>query len=231
VANDHWIGIGCDRSAYPEYVKGADIVSFDVYPVSSFPKPENEARLWLVAQGVDRLRAWSGDKKIVWNVVECTRSGDKRATPHEMRAEIWMSIIHGSRGIIYFCHQFDPSFIEAGLLADKEMAQAASEVNRQITSLAPVLNSPTLTGLASVASSDGNVPIDIMVKRDRGATYVLSVGMRQGATQGTFTVKGLPAKAQAEVLGENRTLPVVKGVFRDSFTPWDTHLYRIRTGR
>jgi hypothetical protein len=60
---------------------------------------------------------------------------------------------------------------------------------------------------------------------------VLSVGMRQGNTHGTFTVKGLPARAQAEVLGENRTLPVVQGVFHDGFKPWDTHLYRIRTGR
>ena len=34
-----------------------------------------------------------------------------------------MALIHGARGIIYFAHEFKPKFIEAGLLADEEMAR------------------------------------------------------------------------------------------------------------
>ena len=29
-----------------------------------------------------------------------------------------MALIHGADGLIYFGHQFEPRFIEAGLLAD-----------------------------------------------------------------------------------------------------------------
>ena len=53
-----------------------------------------------------------------------------------------MALIHGARGIIYFAHQFKPKFIEAGLLADEEMARGVAALNRQIRELAPVLNSP-----------------------------------------------------------------------------------------
>ena len=59
--------------------------------------------------------------------------------PQQVKAEVWMSLIHGSRGLIYFCHQFKPKFIEAGLLADAEMARAVGAINRQVHSLAPVL--------------------------------------------------------------------------------------------
>jgi len=76
------------------------------------------------ARGVQRLRDWSGSDRITWNCIECTRISNTKTkpTPQQVKAEVWMSIIHGSQGLIYFCHQFQPRFIEAGLLADEEMA-------------------------------------------------------------------------------------------------------------
>ena len=54
-----------------------------------------------------------------------------------------MALIHGSRGLIYFVHQFKPKFNEHALLDDPEMLAAVTAINRQIRDLAPVLNSPT----------------------------------------------------------------------------------------
>ena len=31
-------------------------------------------------------------------------------TTAQIKAETWMAIIHGSQGLIYFCHQFQPRF-------------------------------------------------------------------------------------------------------------------------
>ena len=229
VANDEWIGIGCDRSEYPNYIKGCDIVSFDVYPVVGISRPDGENYLWWVAKGLDRLREWSGGGKIIWNALECTRIGEpnKKATPHQVRAEVWMSLIHGSMGIIYFVHQFQPEFIEAALLADPEMSAAVKEINHQILALAPVLNSPTLADLAAVESENEAVPIDIMVKKQGEAVYVFAVGMRNAPTRGRFQVKGVGEEATAEVLGESRKLTVREGRFEDEFGPYDVHLYRI----
>ncbi len=229
VANDDWIGRAAKMEEYPEYCKGADILSFDVYPVVGIRKPDGENYLWYVPKGVDRLRRWTGGAKPVWNCIECTRIDmpEKKATPHQVKAEVWMSLIHGSRGLIYFVHQFKPRFIEHALLEDPEMLAAVTTVNRQIRELAPVLNSPTVPDAAAIASSDPETPIDLMVKRHGGATYLFAVGMRNRPARGDFRLRGLTGQQQVEALGENRALTARDGRFSDAFRPYDVHLYRI----
>jgi hypothetical protein len=232
VAWDRWYGRGVRTNHpedYPEYIKGCDVVSFDIYPVVH-TNPEVAGNLWFVSKGVDRLRAWSGDKKIVWNCIECTRISNLnvKPTPWQVKAEVWMSLIHGSMGIIYFVHQFQPQFIEAGLLADPEMLEGVTAINRQIHELAPVLNSPSLEGAATVSSAAPQVPIDVMVKRYQGATYVFAVAMRGAPTHAVFELKDLPVPAKAEVLGENRVIELNVQRFEDDFDGYEVHLYRIR---
>jgi hypothetical protein len=231
VAWDDYVGRGVRRNHpedYIEYVKGGDIVSFDIYPVTS-PYKEIKGNLWYVPTGVERLRGWAGDQRIVWNCIECTRiSAEIKATPHQVRAEVWMSLIHGSRGIIYFVHEWKPKFNEHALLDDPEMLAAVTALNAQIRALAPVLNSPTVTSGAGVQSSNPDVPVDAMVKRYKGETYLFAAGMRDGATKAGFSLKGLSGQRTAEVLGENRTVSVRDGRFEDEFEPYGVHLYRIR---
>jgi hypothetical protein len=232
VAWDRYVGRGTRTNHpedYPEYLKGCDIASFDIYPAVHDHRAV-AGKLWLVADGVSRLRKWTDGRKPVWNCIECTHISNPKAkaTPAQVKAEVWMSLVRGSRGLIYFAHQFRPKFVEAGLLADKEMAAAVGAINKQVHELAPVLNSPTIPDGVRVSSSAPEVPVEAMVKRRAGATYVLAVGMRDGTTTAAFTAAGLAGKAKAEVLGENRTLEVRDGAFRDEFAPWAVHLYRIR---
>jgi hypothetical protein len=232
VAWDRWVGRGTRTNHpedYPEYLKGCDIASFDIYP-AVHDHPDVAGKLWLVADGVTRLRKWTEDRKPVWNCVECTHVSNPKIkpTPRQIKAEVWMALVRGSRGLIYFAHQFQPKFVEAGLLDDQEMAAAVGAVNKQVHELAPVLNSPAVADGVSVASSAAAVPVEAVAKRRDGSTYVFAVGMRDGATTATFTVAGLTGRAKAEVLGEERTVDVRDGVFRDEFGAWDVHLYRIR---
>jgi hypothetical protein len=231
VAFDDYIGRGVRRNHpedYAEYLKGCDIASFDIYPVNH-DKSEVSGKLWFVPQGVERLVKWTGGEKIVWNCLECTRIGDvdRKPTPHQVRCEAWMSLIHGSRGLIYFVHQFKPAFREAALLDDSEMLAAVTALNQQINKLAPVLNSPTIRDTASVRSDNSEVPIAMMVKRHNGATYLFAVAMRDGKTEATFTLGGVNGASAVEVLGEDRTLSAKNGSFSDRFGPWDVHLYRL----
>jgi hypothetical protein len=213
---------------YAEYVKGCDIASFDVYPVAHDRK-EIAGNLWYVAHGVDRLRQWSVGKHVVWNCIECTRiQSDRKATPQQVKAEVWMSLIHGSAGLIYFVHEWKPKFNEHALLDDAEMLKAVTAINGQIHDLAAVLNSPSIPDVATISSSNDKVPIDVMVKRDKGATYLFAVAMRDGQTQATFAVKGLIDKCKVQVLGESRAVDCQNGRFQDEFKPWDVHLYRIQ---
>jgi hypothetical protein len=232
VAWDRYVGRG-PRTNHPEdyaeYVEGCDIASFDIYPACHEHR-DVAGKLWLVADGVSRLRTWSDDRKVVWNCVECTHvsNPDAKATPQQVRAEVWMSLVRGSRGLIYFAHEFQPRFIEAGLLADETMLAKVTETNKQIQRLAPVLNSAALSDGVAVASSSADVPVEAAARRHAGAVHVFAVGMRDGRATATFTVAGLKGGAQAEVIDEGRTLKVRDGVFRDDFAPWDVHLYRIK---
>lgn len=231
VAWDNWIGRGVRRNHpedYPEYIKGCDIVSFDIYP-ASHSSPEVAGNLWYVARGVQRLIEWSKNEKIVWNCIECTQINNptRKPTPHEVKCEVWMSLIHGSRGLIYFVHQWQPKFIEAGLLADKEMANAVSEINHQIHELAPVLNSPSVANAVEINYTPENAPVSFMVKRKNGYLYIFAVAMRNAESKAVFKLKDIK-NADAEVLKENRKITISNSEFSDTFKPWDVRIYKIK---
>lgn len=229
VANDEWYGRGSGASLkdYETYVKGGDIVSFDVYPVASLEKPNPENYLWYVPKGVDRLSRWMGGKGAVWNCIECTRIGsDRKATPDQVRSEVWMSLIHGSKGLIYFVHQFKPSFDEHALLDDPEMLAAVTKLNGQIQSLTTALSSRSVAG-ASVVTSSPDVPIDIMLKRVGNVTYLFAVSMRNAPSHGRFSIPGLRT-GHVEALWEDRSISIADGGFSDAFKPYEVHIYRFK---
>ena len=241
VAWDGWYGRGVRTNHpedYPEYARGGDIISFDIYP-AVHDRPVVAGKLWYVPYGVQRLRQWTKGEKVVWDCIECTRIGNVKVkpTPAQVKAEVWMSIVHGSQGLIYFCHQFKPSFIEAGLLADEEMAKAVGAINRQIHELGAVINSPSVPEAVAVKAEEAEVsaervkllpggPIATMVKRHGGATYIFAVRMDPGPAKATFQVRGVAGKAEVEVLGEGRRIAAEDGRFVDEFGPYEVHLYK-----
>jgi ferric-dicitrate binding protein FerR (iron transport regulator) len=216
------------RDDYREYVRGCDIVSCHIYPVNE-TNSVIAGKLWYVPLGADNLHAFSGNTKPVWSWIECTKIHPDSAgkpTSAQVRSEVWMSLIHGANGIVYFCHAWTPvGEDDAALLHDPNMLAAVTDINRQITSLAPVLNSPTVSDGATAISSNTAVPIDVMVKKHSGATYIFAVAMRDGATTATFTVS---AGDKVEVLGENRSLVVSGGKFTDGFESYGVHLYNLQ---
>ncbi|MCB1126161.1 MAG: hypothetical protein KDM81_06680 [Verrucomicrobiae bacterium] len=235
VAWDGWHGRGVRThhpEDYPEYVKGGDLVSFDIYP-ACHSHPEVAGNLWYVAEGVKRLVTWGGNDRVTWNCIECTRISNPttKATPEQVRAEVWMALIHGSRGIIYFVHEWQPRFNEAALLADPPMLAEVTRINRRIAELAPVLNGPTLLDRVRVTTDDPAVPVAVMAKEHAGALYLFTVAMRDGSTVATLKVPGQTGKERVTVLGEDRELMLQDGRLVDHFAPWQVHLYRLDAGR
>lgn len=228
VANDEWVGRAAPVETYPDYVATSDIVSFDVYPVSGMRKEDGENYLWYVAKGVERLRAWAGPEGIVWNIIETTRINSERGpTPAQVETQVWMSLIHGSRGIVYFAHEWNPVFREARLLEDDAMRDAVAAINAQIRALAPVLNAPTLADWGSVTVGPGDGPLAVLAKRFAEDLYVFAVAMRPLEATARFTASGLSANWPIEVLGEDRALISNAGFFSDQFAPYQVHRYRI----
>ena len=213
---------------YAEYMRGCDIVSYDIYPAAHGDLKVKDA-LWYVARGITRLRQWSGDQRIVWNALECGTISvpSSKPTPAQVKAEIWMSIIHGSRGLIYFVHQFKPQVNEHALLDDPAMLAMVTATNHRIQSLAAVLNGPTIPDAVTITSSNAKTPVHAIVKRADGATYLLAVAMYQEPTEAEFRLTGVSGDATATVLDEGRTVTIHNGTLHDHFPGNGVHLYRI----
>ena len=231
VAWDNWIGRGVRRNHpedYPKYLEGCDIASFDIYPVTH-DNPEVAGKLEYVGRGLSRLLEWTGGKKPVWCCIETTHIHNEkvRPTPAQVKSEVWIALTHGATGIIYFCHEFAPRQIEAGLLSHPDTAAAVKAINAQVTELAPALNSPTAKDGVKATPADAEVPIQAIAKRHRGSAYVFAVSLRGKPTKASFDVAGLDGNRKVEVIGEGRTIDATGGRFADAFEGYAVHLYRI----
>ena len=228
VAWDNWFGRGV-RSRhpedYPQYLKGCDIASFDIYPVVH-DNAEVAGKLEFVGNGVRRLVEWTEGRKPAWACIETTHISNEKArpTPQQIRSEVWMAIAHGATGIIYFCHEFKPEQIEAGLLQYPEIVEGVKAVNAEVDALAPVINAPSIPDGAAATGG-----VQVLCKRRGRETYLFAVSRSGAPVRATLTVNGISPGAAVEAVGESRTFKAAGGRFDDDFAPYGVHIYRFAT--
>ena len=221
------------REDYIEYLEGCDIVAFNCY-IHSDEDKNIQGKYWLLANGVQNLYKWSDNKKGIWGFVETTKIGrglTQKPSPRIVKSEVWIQIIHGATGIIYFAHGViipNGYLREDALVSDLEMMQELSIINTQIHDLASIIKSSNLENLSEAISENPEVPIAHVMKQDETHYYIFSIAMRPKFTKATFNIKGLKASAQIDVIDENRTITAKAGQFSDIFTPMNVHLYKFR---
>jgi hypothetical protein len=223
IVDPDWEGRGScagHPEQYDEYVNGGDMLGSVIYPIHSKRPLED------VAIGIDRLRAASHDQKPVIAVIEASAvDGVNRPTPAQLRAEIWMSVVHGAAGIEYYCHRIQPTVLETDCLDDAATAAELARNNQLLNDLAPALDTPPLASWVKVSSSPA-ARIDTLLKRYDGHVYLFAVEMQESSTTVTFQLRN-GSVASVEVLGEGRTIAVSAGEFSDTFQSYGVHLYRL----
>jgi hypothetical protein len=228
-----WYGQGgyiVPATHYPQYILGSDIISFDIYPMAS-PDSGVAGGAWRVAMGVDRLRQYAPTNHPVWAFIETgdIHANDQQATVAQIRAEVWMALIHGASGINYFIHgkTSTNNFDDRALLHPENAARLAgfTTINGEVYSLAAALKSQSVVGLVTMTNVVGTSPVDFMVKQHNGATYLFAVGMRNVTTTKAFGFLNLSNNV-FEVIGENRAVSLTNGYFTDTFDGYQAHLYR-----
>ncbi len=172
----------------------------------------------------------NGNRQPNWGFVETGDpwgNGTRSITPAEIRSAVWHTLIAGGRGIIYFQHSFggpcggDHHTIRSNCEGTRPMV---TSVNAQVKSLAPVLNSPTVTS-GFTASSNTRA----MAKWD-GSNFYVFAGATTAGGSGTFSIPCV-GNATAEVVGESRSVVVTNGSFTDSFADRNAvHIYKIVGG-
>jgi hypothetical protein len=141
-----------------------------------------------------------------------------------------MSLIHGSQGIIYFVHLFGgPKLVEAALLEDNDMLQAVTRINQKLHTLAPILNSPSVSDAVSIETEKPG-QIATMVKRRDDTVYLFAVAMRPQAVVAKFRLN-IGLAGRVSVIGENRSIDLSDTTFIDHFDPYAVHLYKFSIGR
>ncbi len=231
------------EKVYPEFVKGCDVVGFDIYPIYGSGHANH---LDWVAKGVSQLRAIAGENRPLYAWIE-TGKGSRWMTyekqpdvlPIHTRAEVWMAIIRGATAIGYFTHAWQPSFTE--FAPTPEMQAELKRLNTQIARLSGAILAPAAKEKVEMTLA-GGLACHLKATRHDGVLWIFSqnIDLGEGAEKlkqfdpinprggkATFTVEGLKAGTKIEVVDENRTIVAAEGGFSDEFAPLAEHIYRI----
>jgi hypothetical protein len=181
---------------------------------------------------MDRMRAldaMDGKRQPVFAFVEVGQPFQKTDVPPinggQIAGAVVNSLIHEARGVLYFNHNFGSSCISQHVLRDACGAAVrpdVAELNKRITSLAPVLNTQSYQWKF-------NPKLDTMLKAHDGSYYVFAMPGRAGGT-GAQRLAMPPelSGATAEVLFEGRTVPIIDGTLTDTFDKeFSYHIYKV----
>ena len=163
------------RDIYAGFFERADVIGFDTYPVEGRCKIEQIDNVYWMQREIVALTG--GKPTFQWieagPMEHCRANEDP--TPTVVRAETWLAIAGGARGIGYF-----PDWWAEDIRNEVRL------VNREILALAPALLAPVARANWSAES-----PVRVGARRYNGATYVIAVNTSTSPTSTSFTVPGL----------------------------------------
>ncbi len=207
---------------YYEYCEGTDIISYDIYPISTYPN--GEKLLYSVADGIDSLKKFSNNKKPIWIWLEARTgdldSGHRSPTPQEMRAEVWMTIIHGADGVGWFVAEFDP-FRWNDIPPELEVEM--KNIAQTLRALAPVIKSSERDDVRVRMLTQGR--IDVSSRINDNKLYFFTVNMMNKEVDAEFVLPAQYSRSKFKVINEERTIEISQRVFIEHFTPYEVHLY------
>lgn len=207
---------------YAQALAATDWLADDIYPVSGFLDDSlTRNDLTLVGRVLDRFGELSpGKPRFAW--IETNNIlGQADPSPAQVRAEIWIAIVHGARGILYFEEQVEPVFN-----LESTSGPVRTEMGKQhsiISRLAGVLQgeiNPAGVGAAAAA------PFSVGWRRSTEGTVVVVVNTSATARAGaSITLTGANPAGNVAVFGEGRTLSSAAGKLIDDFDAYAVHIY------
>jgi hypothetical protein len=163
------------KGIYPAFFDRADVIGFDTYPVEgrcSLAQIDNV--YWMQRELVGLT---GGKPTFQWieagPMEHCRENVDP--TSAIVRAETWLAIAGGARGIGYF-----PDWWAEDIRSEVRLG------NREILALSPALLSPVAKTNWSTDS-----PVRVGARRYNGATYVIAVNTSTSPATASFTLPGL----------------------------------------
>lgn len=209
-----------DRNDYKRFAALADVIGFDMYPIVKFCGRVPLIDMFRAQRELMTIYA-PGKPTFQW--IETSKMTGEcpslQITPRVVNAESWLAITGGASGIGYFTNSwtgdlwnrwdFDPG-------VEEQIAKTVAGVQRLAPALCAAYGNVVVPWDGSVAASSRTL---------NGALYVIAVNASDKPTRVPFRVDALAGRVLT-VLDEERTIkPLKKVYFRDSFTPYQVHVY------
>jgi hypothetical protein len=176
------------KKIYPDFMSKADVIGFDTYPLEvRCTIAEIDNVYWMQRELVQLAQ---GKPTFQWiEAAPMEHCPGVDPTPADVRAETWLAIAGGARGIGYF-----PDYWP------EDIRNEVARTNRQIVALAPALLDQVVTATWSAQN-----PVRVGVRRHNGALYIVAVNTSTSPATASFTVPGLAGR-MLHVFGDGRTV-------------------------
>lgn len=203
------------RSVYPRFVARADMLGLDLYPLQVWCRRDALGAVYEAQRELAALAAPRGTYQWIeaGRMEFCGGRPELDPTPATVRAETWLAIAGGARGIGWFPDHWQPA-----------IADEVTRLSTEISALAPALLAaevPVLTTRTSAVKAGGRWLNDV--------TYVIAVNSSLRTVNAEIEVPGLRATS-AGVFGEARRVAVRTGRIVDRFGPLAVRVYTVRAG-
>lgn len=216
-----------NHQLYPSYWNKADVVGFDLYPLSEFC---NETQ-WVHYDDVyyfqrEISQEDGGRPSFQWiemNQLDM-KCGPNPQTPTQVVNEAWLALAGGATSLGYFTWGPVGDGTWTSWQVSPAIASAVSQANKGFQQLAGVLESPVADWSQVMAYA--NNPVKVGVREYDGHYWLIAVNSSGQNVKASFGVKGAGAGV-ASVWNESRTVPMKNGSLADSFAPYATHVYQL----
>jgi hypothetical protein len=196
------------KDIYPGLFALADVIGFDTYPVEvrcSLAQIDNV--YWMQRELVQLTKGKPTFQWIEAGPMEHCRS-NQDPTPAVVRAESWLSIAGGARGIGYF-----PDYWA------EDIRNEIRIVNREIAALGPALLGPVVNATWSAQN-----PVRVGVRKYNGALYIIAANSSTSPATASFTVPGLSGR-KLRVFSDGRTVTPLGDMVVDKLPGLGTAVY------
>jgi hypothetical protein len=210
-----------DRNDYKRFAALADVVGFDMYPIVKFC---GRVPLTDMFHAQRELMTTYAPGKPTFQWIETSRMTGEcpslEITPQIVNAETWLAVAGGACGIGYFTNSWTGDLWNRWDFAAGVEQQIAATVGA-VQRLAPAL----CDGQYGDVVVPWNGSVVASSRTLNGALYVIAVNGADKQTTIPFRVNALAGRTLT-VLDEGRTIkPVKKVILRDSFAPYQVHVY------
>ncbi|HET7743846.1 MAG TPA: hypothetical protein VFK76_03825 [Gaiellaceae bacterium] len=196
------------RSIYPAFVARAEMIGFDLYPLQVWCRRDTLQAVFDAQRELVALAA--GKPTYQWiEAGSMSMCPWLSPSPAIVRAETWLAIAGGARGIGWFPDYWSP-----------DVAAEIGDLSREIVSLSAALLGDDAPSSVTPAGS----PVRVGVRTANGATYVIAVNSWTTPAKVRIAVPGLTA-GSVRVWGAKTVLPVRNGAIVDSFRGLRVKIY------